>query len=132
MKARLKGFDSYLIKFISYELLLGEKFTHFSKVHFIFKNNWMRYCKQLLIIYNELYKSKKFNEKNLLTIEALLVLNLKKTFQNFRKNTKKMDFEIKELFPIFDPPYFALTQMYGVSIFELISNSWARKNTWKA
>jgi hypothetical protein len=83
----------------------------------------MRFCKHVIIIYNELYKNKQLNEKKLLTIEALFVLNLKKTFQNFRKNTKIMDFEIKELFPMFDPPYSALTQMYGVSIFEFISKS---------
>jgi hypothetical protein len=84
----------------------------------------MRFCKHVIIIYNELYKNKQFNEKKLLTIEALLVLSPKnKTFQNFRKNTKNMDFEMKELFPIFYPPYSSLTQMYGVSIFEFISKS---------
>lgn len=62
----------------------------------------MRFCKHVIIIYNELYKNKQFNEKKLLTIEALLVLSPKnKTFQNFRKNTKNLDFEMKELFPIF-------------------------------
>jgi hypothetical protein len=42
-----------------------------------------------------------------------------------------MDFEIKELFPMFDPPYSALTQMYEVSIFEFTSKSWARKKYLK-
>jgi hypothetical protein len=37
MKSRLKGFDSYLMKFMSYEFLFGEKQTHFSKVHYILK-----------------------------------------------------------------------------------------------
>jgi len=83
----------------------------------------MRFCKHVVTIYNELYKNKQFNEKKLLTIEALLLLNFKKTFQNFRKSTKKMDFEIKELFPMFDPPYSALIQMYEVSIFEFTSKS---------
>jgi hypothetical protein len=35
----------------------------------------MRFCKHVVTIYNELYKNKQFNEKKLLTIEALLLLN---------------------------------------------------------
>jgi hypothetical protein len=32
---KIEGFDSYLMKFLSYGLLFGEKQTNFSKVHYI-------------------------------------------------------------------------------------------------
>jgi hypothetical protein len=63
MKSRLKGFDSYLMKFMSYEFLFGEKQTHFSKVHYILKKIMLKFSKSVLI--NELYKCKKIQWKKI-------------------------------------------------------------------
>jgi hypothetical protein len=66
----------------------------------------LKFCKYVLI--NELYKNKIFNGKNSLGINALLLPNYKKHF-GAQKNTKKMDFQILKLLPLFGPPYHALT-----------------------
>jgi len=51
MKARLKGFDSYSMKFITYVLLFGVKTQIFFKTSFILKRPWieLRFCIHVLI-----------------------------------------------------------------------------------
>jgi hypothetical protein len=39
MKSRLKGFDSYVMKFMSYGFLFGEKQTHFFQKSITFSKN---------------------------------------------------------------------------------------------
>jgi hypothetical protein len=54
---KIEGLDSYLMEFMSYGLLFGEKQTHFSKVHYILKKKMLKFNKNVLI--NDLYKGKK-------------------------------------------------------------------------
>jgi hypothetical protein len=79
MKSSLKWFDSYLMNFMIYGLLFGEKQAHFLKspFHLEKKRFILKFCKYVLI--NELYKNKKFNGKKLLGINALLLPNYKMT-----------------------------------------------------
>ncbi len=56
----------------------------------------MRFCKHVVTIYNELYKNKQFNEKKLLTIEALLVLSpKKKLFKTLEKIQRKWTLRLR-------------------------------------
>ncbi len=57
----------------------------------------------LHVLINELYKGNHFNGIFFLKIDALLLFNYKKN-SRFKKNTKEMNFQIKELLALFGPP----------------------------
>jgi hypothetical protein len=76
MKSSLKWFDSHLMNFIIYGLLLVKNKHIFSKV----------------------------NGKKALGINALLLPNYKKHFKA-KKNMKEMEFQIHNFMPLFGPPY---------------------------
>jgi hypothetical protein len=79
----------------------------------------MRFRKNDLI--NELYKGKKFNWKNLLKINALLLPNYKNHFKAktiYKGNGPKMDFQICEFLPLFCPPCIYPWNINKINTFE--------------
>jgi hypothetical protein len=89
MKSSLKWFDSYLMNFMTYGLLFGEKHAHFLKNPFHLEN--LEIWKYVLI--NELYNNKSLNGKKFLGINSLLLHNYKKHFKLLRKKQRKWTFK---------------------------------------
>ncbi len=94
---RLKGFYSYLMKFMSYELLFDEKQTLFffkSPLQLEKKLKMLKFSKNILI--SDLYKGKNFNGKKLVKLMHCCYLTTK-TISRLQKKRKgngpKMDFQ---------------------------------------